>query len=483
MGLCFTGLLSPSCAWAQELRSDRSFISCPGAIHIHSKFSSGDLTLAELADEARKKGLRYLIVTDHDLVVMEYGLFPFRGLLKKKEELPSIMKAGPKVYLEAIEKVNQSQQDVRIIPGAQSSAYYYWTGSPFKKDLTAHEYRTEILLAGTSDPAFFKDLPILHNDLSFRMLPYHLPEILFPALALVLSLFLACNFPKRWFSWLFLILSFLFLINSRPLSASRFTAYNGSQGAAPFQDLIDYAKKKGVLTIWAHPESSFSNEGEAYGPIHLKNEKYVNHMLATKGWTGFSALYADESCAHRAGGSWDKMLQQYCRGEREQPVWAFSEDDFHGPDKGSALDNFLTISWVAKVSQKDILDALSSGRFYGVQQSYGAQQKDVKGLRLESFTIQTPEGQTAWSGESIATKGEPVVSAEIRLSNDESMPVKACIIRDGQKWAEFEGNTPLKISKPDKLATLAKTYYRIEVEVGSSTALLSNPIFLEKGGN
>jgi len=479
LGLCLAGLFRPN-GWAQELRSDRSYIGSPGAIHMHSKFSSGDLTLQGLADEARKKGIRYLIVTDHDLVVMEYGLFPLRNVICKREQLPSIMQAGPEVYLDAIGKVNKSQQDVLIIPGAQSSAYYYWTGNPLKKDLTAHEYRSEILLVGWSDPSFFKDLPILHNDLSFRLFYHHLPEVVFPAVALLLSLFLVCCSPKRWLGWLALTLSVLFLLHSRPLSATRFTAYDGPQGTAPFQDLIDYAKKNGVLTIWAHPESSFSNEGEKYGPIYLKNEKYVKHMLASEGWTGFSALYADESTAHHPGGAWDKMLGQYCRGERAQPVWAISEDDFHGPDKGIPLDNFLTIAWVEKESQKDILDALSAGRFYGVQQFYGAQQQDGKGLRLDSFTIETVEGQTAWSGESVVTSGDPVVSAAIRLSDNGSVPVKVRIIRNGEVWTEVEGNTPITISKPDSVSNASKTYYRIEVQFQSTTALLTNPIFVEK---
>lgn len=473
LGLCLLGLYHPA-AQAQEHHADRSFIGCPGAIHIHSKFSSGDLTLAGLADEARKKGLRYLVVTDHDLVVMEYGLFPFRNVLSKREELPSIIQAGPKVYLDAIDKVNRSQQDVVIIPGAQSSAYYYWAGSPLKKDLTAYEYRSEMLLVGYSDPAFFKNLPVLHNDLSYRLLLHHLPEILFPAVALLLSLFLVCQSPKRWLNWITLVLSVLFVLNSRPLSASRFTAYDGYQGTAPFQDLIDYANKNNVLTIWPHPESAFSNEGEKYGPIYLKNEKYVRHMSASQGWTAFSSMYGDEATAHIPGGIWDKMLRQYCRGERAKPVWTIAEDDFHGPDQGVPLDNFITVTWVTQMSQKDILDALSSGRMYG------AHQTDGKGLRLDSFTVQTSEGQTAWPGESAVTTGDPIVNAEIRMSDNGSVPVKARIIRDGEVWAEFEGSTPLKISHPDASGDISKTYYRLDVMIQSTITLISNPIFVEK---
>lgn len=481
-GLLLCGLLLNT-ARAQSSKPERSYTPCPGAIHIHTKYSSGELTFQELVNEAKKKGLRYLIVTDHDLVVMEYGLFPLRNLICKREELPSIIKAGPKAYLSAIESVNRSQKDVLLIPGAQSSAYYYWTGSPFKKDLTAYEYRTEMILAGWSDPDFFKNLPVLHNDSSFRMLPYHLPEILFPAAALLLSLFLVCRYPRRRLGWLLLVFSALFVLNARPLSATRFTAYDGNQGTAPFQDLINYANKHGVLTIWPHPESTFSNEGEKYGPITLKNEKYVKHMLASKGWTAFAAYYADEATAQMPGGAWDIMLNQYCRGERAKPVWAIAEDDFHGPDHGIPLNNFLTIPWVSEVSQKDILDALASGRFYGVAQNCDSPQKEVKGLRLDYFTVKTAEGQTAWSGESAKTKSDPVIEAQISLSDNASVPVKARIIRGGQVWEEVEGNTPLKISKTDSTGSFPKTYYRLEVKTESAGSLISNPIFVEKEGN
>ncbi len=124
----------------------------PGVIHVHSTFSSGKYSIGELVSRAENKGLEVLILTDHDQVVMEYGLFPFRNLIKRREERQSILLTGPENYLAEIERLNQQQQSVLIIPGAQSSPFYYWTGNPFGQGLTAHDFRKEVLIVGMSNP-------------------------------------------------------------------------------------------------------------------------------------------------------------------------------------------------------------------------------------------------------------------------------------------------------------------------------------------
>ena len=64
----------------------RKFIQLPGVIHVHSTYGSGRYTIEELVGKAVEKQLEVLILTDHDLVVMEYGIFPFRNLIKKRQE-------------------------------------------------------------------------------------------------------------------------------------------------------------------------------------------------------------------------------------------------------------------------------------------------------------------------------------------------------------------------------------------------------------
>ena len=88
------------------------YIQLPGVIHVHSSFSSGKYSIGELVSRAENKGLEVLILTDHDRVVMEYGLFPFRNLIKRREERQSVLLAGPENYLAEIERLNRQQQSL-----------------------------------------------------------------------------------------------------------------------------------------------------------------------------------------------------------------------------------------------------------------------------------------------------------------------------------------------------------------------------------
>jgi len=112
----------------------RDFIQLNGVIHVHSTFSSGRYSIEELVAKAGEKHLEVLVLTDHDLVAMEYGLFPFRNLIKKRVEKKSVSLAGPQMYLSEIQRLNKQQQSVLIIPGVQSSPFYYWKGNPFGRD-------------------------------------------------------------------------------------------------------------------------------------------------------------------------------------------------------------------------------------------------------------------------------------------------------------------------------------------------------------
>ena len=51
-------------------------------------------SIEELVAKADEKKLGVLVLTDHDQVVMEYGLFPLRHLVKKREEKKSVLRIG-----------------------------------------------------------------------------------------------------------------------------------------------------------------------------------------------------------------------------------------------------------------------------------------------------------------------------------------------------------------------------------------------------
>ena len=164
-------------------------------------------------------------ITDHDLVVMEYGLPPLRNIIKKRKERKSVIQQGPRMYLAEIERQNNLQNDVILIPGVQSSPFYFWTGSPFKENLTAHNYRKELLLIGMTNPQDYQQLPVLHNGFSKRYLSQLLPRCVIFLISFFLGIYLF--FQKKLLKILGVLIgisSLVLLINHHPFQSSRFDA-------------------------------------------------------------------------------------------------------------------------------------------------------------------------------------------------------------------------------------------------------------------
>jgi len=105
------------------------YYAVPGVIDTRTTFSDGAYTPQELADLAMQKGLRVLVINDHDRVAMEYGLPPLRHISKYRIEHNSINLKGADLYLKAIEEVEKKHPDMIVIPGSETTPFYYWSGS------------------------------------------------------------------------------------------------------------------------------------------------------------------------------------------------------------------------------------------------------------------------------------------------------------------------------------------------------------------
>ena len=221
-----------------------------GLIDLRTTFSDGAHDLGSLVKMAKEKGFEVLVINDHDRMVMEYGLPPFRNIVKKRIELNSINKKGAKSYLDAISDIQKRYPDMIIIPGSETVAFYYWTGSPFRKNLTAHNYERRILTIGMEKPKDYENLPILHNGSSAEYIVVALPCILLFFGSLVASIFLI-----RWkgvyriAGIIIFILSVAFIINVNPFRYSPFDQYHGDQGISPYQLLIDYVNSNVGMTF------------------------------------------------------------------------------------------------------------------------------------------------------------------------------------------------------------------------------------------
>ena len=454
----------------------REYYQLAGVMHVHSTFSSGRYSIEELIAKAKEKKLEVLVLTDHDQVVMEYGLFPFRNIIKKREERNSVLQVGPKNYLSEIRQLNQKQDSVLVIAGVQSSPFYYWTGSPFKSGLTAHDYRKELLLIGMSAPDDYNELPLLHGNYSLRYVTELMPRFLFFLAGLLLSIYLIFQKGRyRMGGVIIALLSTALMINHHPFRSSRFNPYNGDQGIAPFQELIDYTNNRGGLVFWTHPESNYSKNGVRLGPIRMITGHYPDDLIESKDYTGFAAIYGDSSMAANPGMHWDQVLISYCRGLRDKPVWAIAEADFHEERKGVDLDTFQTVFLVAEKRRQDALQALERGRIYAVRKS-----KDST-LKLDHFQVKCGvKGHKAIMGEDISVEGAPVLIGQLSAFDGSSQQVTVSIIRHGKIAWTFEGQTPLDFHLIDQDGWSGKTYFRLEAKSKIGGRLLSNPIFVTR---
>ena len=340
------------------------YLQVAGLIDLRTTYSDGELDLESLVKLAKGRDFGLLFINDHDRLAMEYGLLPFRNILKKRVELNSINKGGAKNYLNSIREAHKNHPDMILIPGSETAPFYYWTGSYFNKNLTAHNHERRILTIGMERAEDYRDLPIIHNGFSTRFTATFLPIVFIFFVSLILGIFL-----MRWkgvyriFGIVIMVLSILFIINTNPFRSSPFDQYHGDQGIAPHQLLIDYVNSRGGLTFWNYPETQ--SGVRKMGPIFVNTPPYPEVLNESKGYTGFAALYGDNITVTGPGNIWDSILLEYCKGERDRPVWGISTADFHEDSgAGGKLGNFPTVFWVRQKTKKEILSAMREGRMY-----------------------------------------------------------------------------------------------------------------------
>jgi len=392
------------------------YIQVPGLIDLKTDFSDGAHTLDFLIKLAKKRGFHVFFITDHDREVLEYGLWPFQNIIKKKVEEPSINKRGPEKYLNMIRSASERYPEMILIPGAESSPFYYWKGNYFTKNLTVSDWERHLLILGLEKPEDYKELPILHNGYSTK---YTLPSLSLGFFLLFIPLIIGLYMLKgrkiiRYSGIALSILTLLLLINNHPFRSSPYDQYHGSQGISPYQMLIDYVNSRGGMAFWNHPETK-SGRGKL-GPIFRNTRPYPQVLTESKNYTGFAAIYGENITITEPGNIWDKVLIEYCSNQREKPVWGISTADFHkeGP-VGEKLGNFPTIFLVKNKTKRDILDALKKGRMYAYRGDV-----DSSRLILEDFSISDSEtAQNAVSGEEILLKGYPRVNIRISTAEPE----------------------------------------------------------------
>lgn len=446
-----------------------------GLMDLRTIFSDGAYDPEYLVQLAKEKGAEALFINDHDRVVMEYGLPPLRNIIKKRVELNSINKIGAEKYLNAIRKVEKKYPDMIIIPGSETTAFYCWSGSPFKKNLVAHNYERRILTVGMEKAEDYENLPILHNGFSTKYINLAFSGIFLSLPFLITAIFLIRRRgPYRIWGVIIFIFGILFIINSKPFRSSPFDQYHGDQGILPYQLLIDYVDSRGGMTFWNYPETR--SGCRKMGPIYLNTPPHPQVLEEAIGYTGFAALYGDNTTITHPGNLWDNVLMEYCKGGRGRAPWGIATADFHGEgDGGEKLGNFLTVFFVRKKTKKDILEALRNGKIYACRGNYPYIAK------LDEFSVYSPEGKSKGiSGDRVVLKGNPRIKISLSAFKLASNHVRVRLIRSGDVIERIEGELPIEIDFEDKYFKPGEmVYYRMDVHGYGD--IVSNPIFVEFG--
>ncbi|MBN1847348.1 MAG: hypothetical protein JW932_02055 [Deltaproteobacteria bacterium] len=477
-----TLFLFSSPSYGSTASIQQEYIAVPGLMDLRSTFSDGSHTIEELVRLARSRGFKVLFINDHDRIAVAYGVLPFRNIFRFKKEFPSIMTNGPEKFLDEIKRVAEMYPDMVIIPGCETSAYYYWSGSLFNKSLTLHQYDKKLLIMNLEKPDDYRHIPNLHNSFTFRYTKQLLPHALIYMIPLVIGIYLFKRKERgRFIGSLFIIVSILGMMDMNPFRSSLFTPYQGDQGIQPYHEVIHYVQDKGGLCFWNYPEQRSGIREAKYSlpgclpdiTFQAHTPPYPQVLHESKGYTGFSALYGDHITAIDPGREWDQTLNEYCRGERETPPWGISTADFHQDGRlGLKLGAFATTFLVKEFSSKQgILEALKQGRFYC------SRGDGYIWPELEYFYITNQAGQKAVMGEHIITTRPPVITFQITYDNKNPKQKHIFLIRAGNLIQTYKGEFPLEVKYIDTTVPPGqKTYYRI---MDNKENLASNPIFVE----
>ena len=443
-----------------------------GLMDLRTTFSDGDYNVEELVLMAKQRGFSVVFINDHDRMAMEYGIPPFRNLLRKRNELNSINQQGADRFIQAIREAEKKYPGMIIVPGSETAPFYYWTGNLLTGTLTAHDHEKRLLTVGMETPEDYENLPILHNGLSLQFARNFFPELIFFSISLVAGIIMI-----RWRGIMriagivIVTLSIAFILNSNGFRSSPFNPYQGNQGMAPYQLFIDYVNSKGGMTFWNYPETK--SGVRKLGPIRVSTLPYPAAIQESEAYTGFAAIYGENITLTEPGNIWDTTLKEYCTGYRDRPAWGIASADFHKEgERNEKLGNYQTVFFVREKSKIAVLDAMKKGRMYACQVAY------PQSLKLDEFSVSSAgEQKKGISGDTVVMQGFPKIRIALSTSGAAKPTVKVRLIRSGEMIYAFEDKLPLQIDYVDPYYKPGdKIYYRIDIK-GAGT-IVSNPIFI-----
>jgi len=490
-------------------------------IHIHSKnyhspldssSLNKPLSLEEILTKARSEKIDALIITDTLSGRINLTPFPLAPIISIKKNFPSILSRFPEKYLLEIARLNKKYQDIILIPGAEISSDHWWRIPTIHsllrdtKTIYLMGWHRHLIAAGLEEPSDYYNMAVSGGGSSDKKIE---PLMLWPILILIFAIGRIKKRPIKGF-FIFLI-GIIILAGNYPFvksTAGRISIGEGDytndslKGTENFQNVINHTIGRGGLIFWAHPEAK-NNTTYRFKSFEIltHTEPYPELLARTNNYTGF-AIFAEgyRNCGN-PGGVWDKLLVEYCRGTKTNPVWAISEADFAGDnEEGSlrlgSLQNILWFEQNEKITKKSILEKLKNGN------SYALWQGKKTGIYIKNFYI-APDHQTfnpkpAIFGETIEVNSDAMkMYLELKSSdNTKTFPAKILLVSNGKTRLQFETTIPCKITHTLKLTDLEdannppskkedsitpnkqrKGYIRFFIDAGYPNYIATNPVF------
>lgn len=469
---------SPLPAHGQQIRSDSHPDQQWGVLlHSHGSLAHGWDAIVSLQRAAKKNGISAVVLTEQLIAQWNWGPPVVRELWSyrhKLPELPSIRSYGIERYFEQAAEADRLVPEVTLIAAAEVAPYYYWTGVPWKKNLTMWNWQRNLLVLDLPDPSTYGKLPILGLR---RSLLQSWKDFLWlgVVIALLVGFLIALN-HLYFFRALLALIPAILLLWSGPPPPAPYSPYRQDAGTSPYQAVIDSVDRWGGIILWSMVETVDDHQ-MWWGGIHTDPHPEV--LLQTNNYHGFGVIYADNITAQEPGHEWDQALLDYLDGLRRNPPWGWGEQALHYPEQlpDKTVGGIQTVLFAPDPSEEALMSALRRGRGYSVRTS--ATDGRLRLDRFEASSGQSRSGMGQW----LLSSGQLAIHAAWSYTGNQPPEVTARLIRNGEViaseceipptelvWEEPEGSPPPPSPRP-------RAFYRLELE-GQGHRLLSNPIFV-----
>ena len=454
------------------------YIQIDGVADIKSNFSEGCSSITDITSQAERQKIDVVLFGDYARNSIEFGVKPFERIFKDIYQGPSVLDRGAGGYLSEIKDNDRQFKRTLLIPGVMVIPFYFWTGTNFDGNLTAHNWGKRLLVFGMPSAQDYEQLPLPNSNFSKKYTQEFLKNFITVNIIFVLAVVAVYKNYLRKVTVPLMLLFGLLTLNNHPFQSSLYDAYHGDQGMKPYQSLIDFATSKGALVFWSNMETAAGSSQK--DNLSLETLPYPDDLLKTQNYTGFQVVGDRPIVQTNPGQQWDRVLMEYLDGNREQPVWGFGSNDYFCENQNEdILGSVRTIFLVRESSNNTVLDAMQKGRMYAVRQT------DANRLSLDEFVVKDQKtGNEVTMGQELVATDIPTVSIKLRSVQGGTKTAQIQIIRNGSLVKEETVSLPYSLTWRDVGIDRAKpVYYRIKAMVSPTDHLVSNPIFVKFSEN